>query len=143
MRADIRNVGFNRVGTPRRPSTSRASPEQEELMNPFLRPSTPSSAATELASLLQWVRAARVVVLASGVIAVLAGLMLVSKDRRIEGLALGVAGVAAAVVAQVVIGYVAWRAHASVQQDAPGPATETTETAETTGANADGRADLG
>ncbi|MET0458952.1 MAG: hypothetical protein ABW122_06980 [Ilumatobacteraceae bacterium] len=112
-------------------------------MNPFLRPSTPSSAATELASLLQWVRAARVVVLASGVIAVLAGLMLVSKDRRIEGLALGVAGVAAAVVAQVVIGYVAWRAHASVQQDAPGPATETTETAETTGANADGRADLG
>ncbi|MET0145892.1 MAG: hypothetical protein ABW122_01735 [Ilumatobacteraceae bacterium] len=94
-------------------------------MKPSQRRSGSSSATTELASLLQWVRIARVVVIAAGVLAVVAGLMLVSRGRRIEGVMMGVAGVAAAVVAQVVIGYVAWRARASIEQQAVGPRTAT------------------
>jgi hypothetical protein len=94
-------------------------------VSPSIGPPQGPSATGELAALLTWVRAARVIVIVAAVIAAGAALMLIWRGRRLDGLMIGTGGVTAAVIAQVIIAYVAWRAHEAAEKGAPRPTRAT------------------
>lgn len=81
------------------------------------RRSLPVESDVVLASLLRWLLAARVAVLIAGGGALVMGAALLARGRRLEGLTLGLFGLAAAVTARAVLGYISWSVRATSERD--------------------------